>query len=93
MTEQLFYNAGDLTDFCQVAFSFFVAKTEVVLLRSLDIYAEKEYTYNYEEGVLSRAVQYSVTLDSEKRQIARTVENPKHEPMFWAFFFLHLTNT
>ena len=44
------------------------------ILRSLDIYAEKEYTYNYEEGVLSRAVQYSVTLDSEKRQIARTVD-------------------
>ena len=43
------------------------------ILRSLDIYAEKEYTYNYEEGLLSRAVQYSVTLE-EERQVARTVD-------------------
>ena len=44
------------------------------ILRSLDIYAEKEYTYNYEEGVLSRAVQYSVTLDDENRQVARKTD-------------------
>ena len=54
-----------------VFLSFFFSSA---ILRSLDIYAEKEYTYNYEEGVLSRAVQYSVTLDSEKRQIARKTD-------------------
>ncbi len=45
------------------------------IVRSIDILAEKEYNYQYEEGKIIRATECNITLDDNQFVVAKTVVN------------------
>lgn len=50
-----------------------------VFMRSVDILCQKEYSYTYEEGRITRAVESDVTLNENQMIVSKTiVHTPCH---------------
>ncbi len=69
MVAEKWYNASnELT-----AHYKYVYDNDGNIVRSIDILASREYTYTYEEGVLTRAAEYRVTVGANELITARTL--------------------
>ncbi len=68
VAEKWYNTAGTLTAHYQYGYD-----GQGNIVRTVDIFAQREYTYTYEAGVLVRATEYAVTFDESGFIVARSV--------------------